>query len=85
MLNVRSIHRILKKGPKPGKLVVIDFHRDDSKIWSKPKGWVMDHVRADQNEFRKEIESAGFKLIAEPVIPGLTENYCMVFEPIVSQ
>jgi predicted methyltransferase len=75
----RSIHKALKKG---GKLVVIDFHRDDSKIWSKPKGWVTEHVRASQSEFRKEIESAGFRLVAEPTIAGLTENYCMVFEPV---
>lgn len=47
-----------------------------------PPGWVTDHLRGTQEDFRKEIESAGFRLIAEPVIEGLTENYCMVFEPI---
>lgn len=46
-----------------------------------PKGWVTEHLRASQEEFRKEIESAGFHLVAEPVIEGLTENYCMIFEP----
>lgn len=65
-----------------GKLVVIDFHRDESKITSMPPGWVTEHVRGSQSEFRKEIESAGFRLIAEPVIEGMTENYCMIFEPI---
>lgn len=82
----RSLHKALRKDDKegkgPGYLVVIDFHRDDAKIWSKPKGWVMDHVRASQAEFRAEIESAGFRLVAEPVVQGLSENYVMVFEPV---
>jgi hypothetical protein len=58
---------------------VIDFHRDDAKMSSK--GWVMDHVRGTQDEFRKEIETAGFRFLAEPTIEGMTENYCMVFTP----
>lgn len=78
----RSIHSALKKGPKKGRLAVIDFHRDDSKIWSRPKGWVMEHVRGNQEDFRKEIESAGFRLVSNPAIPGITENYCMIFEPV---
>ena len=79
----KSLRKSLRKDKNgSGYLVVIDFHRDDSKIWSKPKGWVMDHVRGSQAEFRAEIESAGFKLVAEPVVDGLTENYVMVFQPI---
>jgi hypothetical protein len=77
------LHKSLRKDEGgTGYLVVIDFHRDDDKIWSKPKGWVMGHVRASQTEFRAEIESAGFKLVAEPSVPGLTENYVMVFQPV---
>jgi predicted methyltransferase len=77
-----SSSRQIRNALKPnGKFVVIDFHRDDAKITSRPKGWVMDHVRGTQEEFRKEIESAGFRLVAEPVIEGMTENYCMVFTP----
>lgn len=60
---------------------MIDFHKDESKIVSMPKGWVTDHVRGTQDEFRREIEAAGFRLFAEPVIEGMTENYCMVFAP----
>jgi predicted methyltransferase len=83
VLLYRSLHKSLRKGAAgTGYLVVIDFHRDDSKIWSKPKGWVMDHVRAPQDVFRAEIESAGFKLVAEPEVEGLVENYVMIFEPI---
>jgi len=79
----KSLHKSLSKGDKGvGHLVVIDFHRDEAKIWSRPKGWVMEHVRGSQDEFRAEIESAGFKLVAEPVVEGLTENYIMVFEPV---
>lgn len=78
----KSIHKALRKESRTGYLVVIDFHRDDSKIWSKPPGWVKSHVRASQDVFRAEIESAGFKLVAQPQVEGLTENYVMVFEPI---
>ena len=46
-----------------------------------PPGWVTEHVRGSKEDFCKEIESSGFRLIAEPVIEGLTENYCLVFEP----
>jgi hypothetical protein len=71
-----------KEAGSTGYLVVIDFHRDDAKIWSKPAGWVMSHVRAPQSVFRAEIEAAGFKLVAEPEVSGLTENYVMVFQPV---
>jgi hypothetical protein len=46
-----------------------------------PRGWVTDHLRGTQEDFRAEIESVGFSLSAEPAIEGMTENYCMVFEP----
>jgi hypothetical protein len=78
----RSLHKSLRKESGTGYLVVIDFHRDDAKIWSKPKGWVMSHVRASQDEFRAEIEAAGFKLVAQPEVVGLNENYVMVFQPV---
>jgi hypothetical protein len=48
---------------------------DSSKIWSHPKGWVEQHVRADQDTFRAEIEACGFRLQSEPSVPGLVENY----------
>ena len=73
----KSLHSALRNG---GRLVIIDFHRDDARIWSKPAGWVAQHVRADQKTFQAEIESAGFKLVSEPSVPGLTENYVMIFE-----
>ena len=63
-----------------GRLCVIDFHRDSSKIWSHPKGWAEQHLRADQQTFRKEILQCGFELVGEPVIEELTENYIMLFK-----
>lgn len=68
-----SIRRALRPG---GRVVVIDFHR----IEGVSSDWVMNHVRAGQEVFRKEIEAAGFRLVEEPKF--LKENYCMVFEKV---
>ena len=73
-----TIHRSLAAD---GLLVVVDFYRDPSKM--KQKGhqgnWALEHVRAGRAEFIQEITEAGFKLVAEPDIEGLTENYVLVF------
>mmetsp|Transcript_10340 Transcript_10340/g.18227 ORF Transcript_10340/g.18227 Transcript_10340/m.18227 type:complete len:235 (-) Transcript_10340:1113-1817(-) len=69
--------RVLRK---EGKLVLVDFHRDSSKITSHEPGWVEDHVRADQATFRSEIESSGFTHLEDIHVEGLHENYCMVFD-----
>jgi predicted methyltransferase len=68
-----SIHRALRPG---GRVVVIDFHR----IEGISSDWVMEHVRAGQEVFRKEIEAAGFRLVEEPKF--LKENYCMIFQKV---
>jgi predicted methyltransferase len=68
-----SIHRALRAS---GRVVVIDFHR----IEGVSSDWVMNHVRAGQEVFRREIESAGFRLIEAPEF--LKENYCMIFEKV---
>jgi predicted methyltransferase len=68
-----SIHRALRPG---GRVVVVDFHR----IEGVSSEWVLSHVRAGQEVFRKEIESAGFRLVEEPKF--LKENYYMIFEKI---
>jgi len=47
-----SIHRALK--PK-GQVVLIDFHR----IKGVSSDWVMNHVRAGQEVFAKEVIDAG--------------------------
>jgi predicted methyltransferase len=51
-----SIHQALKPD---GELVVIDFKR----IPGQSHPWVLDHVRAGEQQVRREIEAAGFTLI----------------------
>lgn len=68
-----SIHRALRTG---GKLVVIDFRR----IEGQSREWVLNHVRAGQEVFMKEIVSNGFKLVEEKKL--LKENYYLVFEKV---
>ncbi|MDJ0838534.1 MAG: class I SAM-dependent methyltransferase [Acidobacteriota bacterium] len=66
-----SIKHALRPG---GQLIVIDFHR----IPGKSKDWLLSHMRAGQEVFRKEIEDAGFTHDAE-LDAGLEENYFMRF------
>lgn len=69
---MRSIHKALK--PK-GQVVLIDFHR----IQGKSTDWVMNHVRAGQEVFAKEIADAGFKQVEEKK-DLLKESYFLRFE-----
>jgi len=70
-----SLHAALRPG---GKLIVIDFHR----IPGKSRAWLLEHVRAGQEVFRKEIEEAGFRFLEEVTDLGLKENYFLRFEKI---
>lgn len=67
-----SIRRALVDG---GTLIVIDFER----IPGTSRQWVIDHVRGDKGEFRKEIEAAGFTFEEETSVPGFSENYFIRF------
>ena len=59
-----TIMRYLKSCLKPtGRLIVLDFIRDETIHKSHPPGWIISHVRAGQDVFQKEIESAGFVLV----------------------
>lgn len=69
---MKSIHQALKKD---GHLIMIDFHR----IEGKTRDWLLNHVRAGQEVFQKEIEDCGFKLVEEKKIPGFKENYFLKF------
>ena len=81
----RSVCRRLRNALCPdGLLVVLDFHRDPSKVTSRSPEWVFGHIRAGQDTFRNEILGCGYVLVAEPDIPALKENYCMVFRPATS-
>jgi predicted methyltransferase len=55
---MRSIHKALKPG---GQVVLIDFHR----IEGVSDEWTLNHVRAGQEVFTKEIEDAGFTKVDE--------------------
>lgn len=70
---LQSIHSALIDG---GTLVVIDFER----LPGKSRQWVIEHVRADKNQFRKEIEAAGFQFVEEVEIPEFAENYLLKFK-----
>lgn len=67
-----SVHRALSEG---GKLVLIDFER----IPGKSRDWTLNHVRAGKQVFQKEVEDAGFEKIREVNVPGLGENYFLMF------
>ncbi|MBB03010.1 MAG: SAM-dependent methyltransferase [Planctomyces sp.] len=67
-----SIYSALKPG---GRFVVVDFE----KIPGVTREWLMDHVRADKQTVKAEIEQAGFEFVAEKKIEGFQENYLLVF------
>lgn len=67
-----SIREALKED---GRLILIDFER----IEGVSSDWTMGHVRAGRNVFRREIESAGFRLQSRRLKDVLNENYMLVF------
>jgi len=58
-----------------GELIVVDFER----IPGETRKWLLDHVRANKQTFRAEIEAAGFEFVEEVQIEGLVENYFLRF------
>ena len=68
---MRSLHAALKPN---GRVFVIDFKR----IEGESTEWTMNHVRAGQEVFEKEILSCGFKKVAEHK-ETLKENYFLEF------
>lgn len=67
-----SIYRALKPG---GRLVVIDFER----IPGVSREFILGHVRAGKETFKKEIEASGFRFRDELDLEGLEENYLLRF------
>jgi len=65
-----SIHRALRPG---GELFVVDYRREPG----KSRGWILNHVRAGQEEVVREVEAAGFKRVETPDF--LKENYLVRF------
>jgi 3-mercaptopyruvate sulfurtransferase SseA/ubiquinone/menaquinone biosynthesis C-methylase UbiE len=68
-----SIHEALRPG---GRVIVIDFHR----IPGTSSEWILNHVRAGQDVFAKEIETSGFRKVADKKL--LKDNYFLVFEKV---
>lgn len=71
---MHSIHEALKPG---GQLVLIDFHR----IEGVSSEWTLNHVRAGQEVFTREIEDAGFKKIGEKK-DLLKDSYFVRFQKV---
>jgi predicted methyltransferase len=69
---MQSIHQALKPG---GQVILIDFHR----IEGKSTEWTLNHVRAGQEVFCKEIADAGFQQIDEKQ-DLLKESYFVRFK-----
>jgi SAM-dependent methyltransferase len=67
-----SLHMAITSG---GKLVIVDFER----IPGQSREWILGHVRAGKEPVRSEIEGAGFTFVEEVTLPGLHENYCLIF------
>jgi ubiquinone/menaquinone biosynthesis C-methylase UbiE len=65
-----SIRRALLPG---GTLIVVDFER----IPGVSPDWIVKHVRAGKEEFRAEIEAAGFRFVEE--VKLMRENYFLRF------
>ncbi len=69
-----SIHRALRPG---GNLVVVDFKR----IEGESSEWTLNHVRAGEDVFTKEIENAGFELVQRRE-DMMKDNYLLRFRKV---
>ncbi len=67
-----SLHKALKPG---ASIILIDFIR----IEGVSNEWTLNHVRAGEEVFRKEVEDAGFRFEAKLQLAGLKDNYCLRF------
>lgn len=70
---MKSLHRALRRG---GEVVLVDFKR----IPGKSSEWTMNHVRAGQEVFEREIESVGFRKVDE--VDLLKMNYIVRFRKV---
>lgn len=71
---MRSIHKALRTG---GQVILIDFRR----IEGRSTDWTLEHVRAGQEVFTREVVSAGFRQIDEKQ-DLLKESYFVRFQKV---
>ena len=67
-----SLYTAIRPG---GSLVILDFER----IPGESRDWVLGHMRAGKEVFRREIESAGFEFEREVTVEDLKANYVLRF------
>ena len=72
---MRTLHRALRPG---GQLILIEFRR----IEGVSSQWIMDHVRAGQETFCKEIADVGFAQVDQQDL--LEENYFVRFKKVAA-
>jgi ubiquinone/menaquinone biosynthesis C-methylase UbiE len=72
---MRSLYDALRPG---GQIVLVEFHR----IPGRSPAWLLDHVRAGQDEFTKELRGFGFALVQQHDAPFLTQNYVLRFRKV---
>ena len=60
-----------------GRLVVVDFYRSRVREGRDPD-WALNHIRADRDEFRAELEAAGVKFVR--TFDHLPHQYALIFE-----
>ncbi len=65
---VSEMHKALRDG---GVMIIVDYERTPERA---------QHVRAPKRSVIAEVESTGFKLVADENISGFTENYFLRFE-----
>jgi cyclopropane fatty-acyl-phospholipid synthase-like methyltransferase len=75
-LTLKSLHAAMRPG---GMIVLVDFHREPEDVSTERKQWLLGHIRAPMEVFRKEIEQAGFKFKDQVQVEGFKENYLLRF------
>lgn len=70
---MQSLHRALRRS---GEVVLIDFRR----IPGQSSEWTLNHVRAGQEVFEREVESVGFRKVGE--VDLLKQNYFVRFRKV---
>lgn len=68
-----SVRRALRSG---GRYAIVDFERDPE----TSRAWILDHVRVGKKTVIAEVEAAGFRFLREVEVPGLADNYLILFE-----